>query len=69
MTTDVSQNSPPISLRLKRPPTVPLEAEVLSPDVIGTLSNAEIRALTVYHGKRQLPLGEFFEVEGEHSWT
>lgn len=57
----------PVTFQLKRPPTVPLEAEVLSPDVIADLSNAEIRALTVYHGKRQLPLGEFFEVEGEHS--
>lgn len=57
----------PITFHLKRQPTVPLEAEVLSPDVVGSLSNAEIRALTVYHGKRQLPLSEFFDVEGEHS--
>jgi formylmethanofuran dehydrogenase subunit C len=57
----------PIFFHLKRPPTVPLEAEVLSPDVVEKLSNAEIRALTVYHGKRQLPLGEFFEVYGERS--
>jgi formylmethanofuran dehydrogenase subunit C len=57
----------PITLQLKRPPVVPLEAEVLSPDVMSTLSNAEIRSLTVYHGKRQLPLSEFFEVDGERS--
>jgi formylmethanofuran dehydrogenase subunit C len=57
----------PITFRLKREPTVPLEAEVLSPNVVGELSNAEIRALTVYHGKRQLPLGNFFDVEGERS--
>jgi len=57
----------PIVFHLKRPPTVPLEAEVLSPDVVAGLSNAEIRTLTVYHGKRQLPLGEFFDVEGEKS--
>jgi formylmethanofuran dehydrogenase subunit C len=56
-----------ITLRLKRDPTVPLEAEVLSPDVTAGLTNAKIRALTVYHGKRQLPLGEFFDVEGERS--
>ncbi|MBW3543248.1 MAG: formylmethanofuran dehydrogenase subunit C [Planctomycetes bacterium] len=56
-----------ITFRLKRQPAVPLEAEVLSPDALARLSNAEIRALTVYHGKRQLPLGEFFDVEGEHS--
>lgn len=54
-----------ITFHLKRQPTVPLEAEVLSPDTIAPLSNSEIRSLTVYHGKRQLPLGEFFEVEGE----
>lgn len=57
----------PTTFHLKRPPTVPLEAEVLSPDVLGELSNAEICAQTVYHGKRQLPLGEFFDVEGEKS--
>lgn len=57
----------PTTFHLKRQPTVPLEAEVLSPDILGELSNSEIRALTVYHGKRQLPLGEFFDVEGERS--
>ncbi|HEY3965429.1 MAG TPA: formylmethanofuran dehydrogenase subunit C [Planctomycetaceae bacterium] len=55
----------PIEFRLKRQPTVPLEAEVLTPDVVCSLTNTEIRALTVYHGKRQLPLGDFFDVEGE----
>jgi formylmethanofuran dehydrogenase subunit C len=57
----------PIVLHLKRNPTVPLEAEVLSPNVMAELSNAEIRSLRVYHGKRQLPLGDFFDVEGERS--
>ena len=56
-----------ITLHLKREPVVPLEAEVLSPDVLGSLTNAEIRGLTVYHGKRQLPLGEFFDIDGEKS--
>jgi formylmethanofuran dehydrogenase subunit C len=57
----------PITLRLKRPPTVPLEAEVISPNKVAELSNDEIRSLIVYHGKRQLPLGEFFDVDGERS--
>ena len=57
----------PITLHLKRQPVVPLESEILSPSVMADLSNEEIRALTVYHGKRQLPLGEFFEVYGEKS--
>jgi formylmethanofuran dehydrogenase subunit C len=56
-----------ITFRLKRPPTVPLEAEVLCPDVVATLSHAEIGSLIVHHGKRQLPLDEFFDVEGERS--
>jgi formylmethanofuran dehydrogenase subunit C len=56
-----------IALHLKRQPTVPLEAEVISPDTFAPRNNAEIRRLTVYHGKRQLPLGEFFDVEGERS--
>jgi formylmethanofuran dehydrogenase subunit C len=56
-----------VVLHLKRQPTVPLEAEVLSPDVVAGLSNGEIRALTIYHGKRQLPIEEFFDVEGERS--
>lgn len=55
----------PVTFHLKRQPVVPLEAEVLSSDTVSKLTNAEIRALTVYHGKRQLPLGEFFDVEGE----
>ena len=57
----------PITLHLKRQPTVPLEAEVLTPDVLAELSHAEISALTVYHGKRQLPLSEFFDIDGERS--
>ena len=68
MTKESRNEDPPISLRLTRVPVVPLEAEVLSPDVIGRLSNAEIKSLTVYHGKRQLPLSEFFDVEGEYSF-
>jgi formylmethanofuran dehydrogenase subunit C len=57
----------PITLHLKREPTVPLEAEVLTPNVVADLSNAEIGALIVYHGKRQLPLNEFFDIDGERS--
>jgi formylmethanofuran dehydrogenase subunit C len=57
----------PVILRLKRQPTVPLEAEHLSPDLLATLSHAEIGALIVHHGKRRLPLSEFFDIEGERS--
>jgi len=56
-----------LTLTLRRPPQVPLEAEVLSPDRLSGLSNQQIRAQIVYHGKRQCPLEEFFEVDGERS--
>jgi formylmethanofuran dehydrogenase subunit C len=54
----------PITLTLKEKLPVPLEAEVLSPDVLGTLSHDEVRALKVLLGNRQYRLDEFFEIEG-----
>jgi formylmethanofuran dehydrogenase subunit C len=56
-----------ISLTLKQQPTVPLEAENLSPDVMAELTNDAIRALPVYLGKRQRRLDDFFAVEGAAS--
>ena len=46
---------------------MPLEAEMLSPDVISTLANDAIRALPVYLGKRQHQVDDFFAVEGAAS--
>lgn len=57
----------PITLTLIQEPTVPLEAEVITPDRLAMLSHQEIRSSVVYHGKRQRRLDEFFEVEGERS--
>jgi len=56
-----------IRLTLKEQPSVPLEAEALSPDVMATLAHDAICALPVYLGKRQRRLDDFFEVEGEAS--
>lgn len=56
-----------ITLTLKEQPVVPLEAEVLSPDVMASLSNDAIRGLTVYLGKRQKRVDDFFDVDGEQS--
>jgi formylmethanofuran dehydrogenase subunit C len=53
-----------ITLTLKEQPTVPLEAETLSPDVTAPLGTEEIRALPVYLGKRRCRLDDFFEIEG-----
>ena len=54
-----------IRFTLKETPSVPLEAEVLSPDALVSLAADQIRALPVLLGKRRRRLDEFFEVEGD----
>jgi formylmethanofuran dehydrogenase subunit C len=54
-----------ITLTLKETPSVPLEAECISPDVMKPLALDVLRALPVYLGKRQCRLDDFFQVEGE----
>jgi formylmethanofuran dehydrogenase subunit C len=56
-----------IALTLKEQPSVPLEAELISPDVMAELGHDAIRALPVFLGKRQRRLDDFFEVSGERS--
>jgi formylmethanofuran dehydrogenase subunit C len=56
-----------ITLTVTEQPSVPLEAETLSPDVTVGLNNGEIRALPVYLGKRQRRVDDFFDVAGEAS--
>jgi formylmethanofuran dehydrogenase subunit C len=56
-----------LTLTLKEPPAVPLEAEVLSPHTLAGLSHADVCALPVFHGKRQCRLDDFFDVEGDGS--
>lgn len=54
-------------LTLKERPHVPLEAEVLTPDVIAGKDEGEVRALPIVLGKRQYRLDDLFEVEGPGS--
>lgn len=54
-----------ITLILKEEPHVPLEAEVLTADILAPLRNDEIRALPVYLGKRERRVADFFDVDGE----
>jgi formylmethanofuran dehydrogenase subunit C len=54
-----------LTLTLKEPPSVPLEAEAVSPDVLAGLGHDAVRALPVLLGKRRLRLDDLFEVEGE----
>ena len=56
-----------VSLTLRAPPDVPLEAECIRPDVLAGLSQREIEALPLWIGREQLALGELFEVQGGRS--
>lgn len=56
-----------VTLKLKEELATSLEAEALSPDVIGGLTHEAILKLPVFLGKRPCSLGNFFEVEGEKS--
>jgi formylmethanofuran dehydrogenase subunit C len=56
-----------ITLTLRESPSVPLEAETLSPDIVASLTNDQIRALPVYLGRRQKAVDDFFSVDGEAS--
>ncbi len=44
--------------------SVPVEIEGITPDALRGKSLAEIERLPIYHGNRQVPLAEFFRVEG-----
>jgi formylmethanofuran dehydrogenase subunit C len=55
------------TLTLKERPHVPLEAELLTPDVLVPLTHAEVCALPIVLGKRQRRLDDFFTVEGPGS--
>jgi formylmethanofuran dehydrogenase subunit C len=56
-----------LTLTLKDALTVPLEAEVLSPDVLAPLSHDAVCALPVMLGKRQHRLDDHFIIEGDGS--
>ena len=56
-----------ITLTLREQPTVPLEAESISPDVMAGLGHAAICGLPVLLGKRRRRLEDFFEVDGAAS--
>jgi formylmethanofuran dehydrogenase subunit C len=54
-------------LTLKERPSVPLEAEVLSPDVFAPLGHDEVCSLPVFLGKHQYRMDDFFEIDGPGS--
>jgi formylmethanofuran dehydrogenase subunit C len=52
-------------LELKRPLSLPVRAEVISPDVLSSTSVQEIGDLTVWEGNRTVKIEEIFNVKGE----
>jgi formylmethanofuran dehydrogenase subunit C len=63
----LTANSKPVCLRLKERLDLPLEADALSPDIVGKLSQNEIGKSPVFLGNRQYQLNDFFKVDGERS--
>ena len=57
-------HSMPLSLSLRAPSTLPIEAQGLTPDLLRDKSLAEIQRLPVLCGNTLLPLGELFHVSG-----
>ena len=56
-----------VILRLKEPSTIPIEADKIAPDFFAERSNAAIRGLPVFYGRREMSIGDLFKVEGERS--
>jgi len=54
-----------LTLTYRSTTTIPVEAEVITPDQLHGRTAAEIAQLPVQHGNKQEPLGEFFTVEGD----
>jgi len=55
------------TLRLRRPSTIPIEADTICPDHFTGRSQAEIEALPAFYGRRKVMLGDLFTVQGEGS--
>jgi formylmethanofuran dehydrogenase subunit C len=53
-----------LKFTLRTQPSVPLEADNISPDKLEGLSVSDIEALPAYHGNEQVSLGDFFKIEG-----
>jgi formylmethanofuran dehydrogenase subunit C len=54
-----------LRLRYRGATMIPVEAEYITPDNLAGKSLADIAALPLQHGNAQVPLGEFFTVEGD----
>jgi formylmethanofuran dehydrogenase subunit C len=53
-----------VTLRRKESSTIPVEADSISPDRFTALGQSEIAALPAFYGRRQVTLGDLFDVDG-----
>jgi len=60
-----SGNRTGVTLSLKEPTTIPIEADAISPDKFLGRSQAEIAALPLFYGRRRMTVGDLFTIEGE----
>jgi formylmethanofuran dehydrogenase subunit C len=58
-----------VILRPKGSIDIMVEAEVINPDIFAGKTKSEIEQLIVWQGAKQLPLSEFFDVEGSAGGT
>lgn len=56
-----------MTLTLRAPPALPLDASIVAPDRLAALTAREVAALPVRMGVRTAALGDFFDVVGERS--
>ncbi len=54
-----------LQVELRTEPEVPLEVDWLSPGNIDSLSLSEISKRTIFHGNREVELGDFFSITGD----
>ncbi len=54
-----------LNLSLHTAPEVPMEAEVVTPDRLQGLTEAEVAALPIHHGNENVAVGDFFTVSGK----
>jgi len=55
-----------LTLSLHTLPDVPIEADVICTDKLNNVNEAALSALTIFHGKEQVMLGDFFKVQGKY---
>lgn len=56
-----------VTLRLKEPGSIPIEADSICPDLFFSRNLAEIKELSVFYGRRKVTLADLFDVEGSRS--